>query len=161
MQLYITGEKADIKPIDEKSLNIVERWYCENGTYGFATGRKSFSNIFNALPGSFVSGIYAKNGEIIGLITGELRKARDTVLWIRTFLIDAAWQRKRFGTYSFGLLCNYASGHFNAKRVYLSVHEENRAGINFWSKMGMQCIRIIETKEQEMNCKILIFEKVL
>ncbi|NLM09744.1 MAG: GNAT family N-acetyltransferase [Clostridiaceae bacterium] len=161
MKLYIKGEKINIKPINGDSINMVKYWYGESDSYRFATGRKKAEDVLKICPDSFVSGIYTENETIIGLIIGELKKIRETVLWIRTFLIDTAWQRKQYGTYSFNLLCKHASEHLNVKRVYLSVSEENKAGISFWRKMGMSCIKTLEINDSENNSGVFIFEKVL
>jgi len=161
MQLYIECEKVIIKPIDVNSVNMVKLWYHQWDSYGYATGGKKTDEAWSTRLNSFVSGIYTKNETIIGLITGELKRIKENVLWIRTFLIDAAWQRKQFGTYSFNLVCNHTAEYLNVKRVYLSVSEENTAGINFWRKMGMTCVKTIGGKDPGNNRGILIFEKVL
>ena len=99
--------------------------------------------------------------EYFGLVTGKLKTINETVLWIRTFLIDAAWQRQGFGTHSFSILCSHAAEHLKAKRIYLSVSEDNQAGIRFFTKMGMSCIKDIEAKNSGNNSRVLIFGKVL
>ncbi|AGI40033.1 acetyltransferase [Thermoclostridium stercorarium subsp. stercorarium DSM 8532] len=159
--MHITGENVDIKPLDEGSIDRVKGWYLDYDTYGFATGRKSIGNALNESLNSFAVGVYTKNGVLIGLITGEFKREKETILWIRTFLIDKAWHRKKFGTRAFNLLCKHAAEHMYVKRIYLSVSAENAAGINFWTKMGMTCVKTVETNERENNGKILIFEKVL
>jgi len=161
MDLFITGEKVDIKPIGENDTDMVKRWYSEHGLYGFATGRKNIEEILQVSPGSFVSGIYTKDEILIGLIAGDFKNINEKVVWIRTFLIDAGWQRKKFGTFSFDLLCRHLAENYNVKRIYLSVPKKNRAGINFWIKMGMYCVKTVKNSEAEKNCEVLIFEKVL
>lgn len=159
--MYIEGEKVNIKPINNDSINMVNLWYRQPDFYGFATGRKKAGDVLLTQPDSFASGIYIGNETIIGLIIGDLKTIKETVLWIRTFLIDTVWQRKQFGTYSFNLLCNHIEKHFNVKRVYLSVSEKNFAGISFWRKMGMSCVKTVESKDPENKGGVFIFEKVL
>lgn len=162
MKLYIKGEKVSIKPIDNDSISILHLWYQQPDFYGFATGGKKAEDVVQADSNSFASGIFTNDGtSCIGLVIGEIKKAKETVLWIRTFLVDFAWQRKQIGTHSFNLLCSHAAQCLNVKKVYLSVFEENRAGINFWTKMGMSCIKTLRFKESERNYRVLIFEKVL
>lgn len=161
MNLYITGEKVDIRPIGEENMDAVRQWYDEKDIYGFATGMRNVEEAMAVSPCSFFSGIYTKDGFIIGLVAGELRKTNETVLWLRTFLIDAAWQRKGFGTHSFCLLCNYAAKRFNTKKIYLSVPKKNAAGINFWNKMGMTCVKKLDGRKPENDGEVLILEKVL
>lgn len=161
MQLYIEGESVNIKPVNGESINRVNLWYSQWDSYGFATGRKKAEEALATGGNSFASGIYTKNGTIIGLIIGEFKNLKETVLWIRTFLIDTAWQRKKFGTNSFNMLCDYAEKQFNIKRICLSVSEKNLAGISFWRKMGMTCTKTLEFNEPERNSRVLIFEKVV
>lgn len=126
MDLFITGEKVDIKPIGENDTDMVKRWYSEHGLYGFATGRKNIEEILQVSPGSFVSGIYTKDEILIGLIAGDFKNINEKVVWIRTFLIDAGWQRKKFGTFSFDLLCRHLAENYNVKRIYLSVPKKKQ-----------------------------------
>lgn len=161
MELHIEGEKVNIKPVNDDNINIVNLWYSQHDSYGFATGRKNAVDALLTNPDSFVSGIYTQNETIIGLITGEIKKLKETVLWVRTFLIDTAWQRKQFGTHAFNLLCSHTAKQFNVKRVYLSVSEKNTAGVYFWRKMGMSCVKTVESNNAGNKSGILIFEKVL
>lgn len=162
MELYIKGEKVNIKPINNENLLLLNFWYHQMDSFGFATGGKSLAELLAPKENSFVSGIYTNdNISCIGTVSGQFTTIKENVLWIRTLLIDTAWQRKQFGTHSFNLLCDYAAENFMIKRVYLSVSAENFAAKIFWRKMGMSCIKTLRGNEPLKSNNVLIFEKVI
>ncbi|NLK68539.1 MAG: GNAT family N-acetyltransferase [Clostridiaceae bacterium] len=160
MEMFINGKDILLKPINQGNLFLLKQWYEQVDSYGFATGGKSVKDILPVDENSFILGIFiTPENKCIGVISGDFKQAKQPVLWIKTFMIDAVWQRKRYGTLSFNILCDYASQQFGIKCVYISVSKENLAGIAFWNKMGMNCIKVIPRGEPLSS--ILIFEKVI
>lgn len=160
METYINREDIILKPIDKDNLYLLKYWYAQINSFGFATGGKSVEEVLPTDKNSFIWGIFIKaENRCIGAIIGDCRQVKVPVLWIKTFLIDTAWQRKKYGTHSFSILCNHATQQLGIKRVYVSVSKENIAGVAFWRKMGMTCVKTIRSGESMGS--ILIFEKVL
>lgn len=164
MNFFIADEYVKLNPIGKDKYSLINLWYRQVDSFGFATGGKNPEEMMlhsSTFP-CFVSGVYPANRDnCIGLIAGEFKKAREPVLWIRTFLVDTIWQRHRYGTHAFRLLCDYFQRNCSIKKVYVSVFAENLTGTAFWTSLGFTCITVLRSKDNKKNRDILILEKVI
>lgn len=164
MEMHISGSSVKLSPITKQNLSLINLWYRQTDSFGFATGGKNPEEIRigqnDGLTG-FVLGIYpAGNDNCIGLVAGEIKNIREPVLWVRTFLIDTGWQRKSYGSNAFKLLSDYISANYSIKKVFVSVSVKNRAGALFWKSLGFRCIRLFYGSSGH-NSTVFIFEKVI
>ncbi|NLN64783.1 MAG: GNAT family N-acetyltransferase [Clostridiaceae bacterium] len=160
MDFYISGEAVKLSPVTQGNASIVNLWYRQVDSYGLATGGKSLEELMSLRDkgSGFVQGIYpAEKDTCIGLIAGDFMSTGEPVLWVRTLLIDTAWQRKHYGTHAFNLLADYARRHFHVSKVFISISAENHTGKLFWKSLGFRCIRLAQGKTNT----VYIFEKVL
>ena len=98
MEMFINGKDILLKPINQGNLFLLKQWYEQVDSYGFATGGKSVKDILPVDENSFILGIFiTPENKCIGVISGDFKQAKQPVLWIKTFMIDAVWQRKRYG----------------------------------------------------------------
>jgi RimJ/RimL family protein N-acetyltransferase len=176
MNTIVSDGYVSLYPIKKTDASIVRMWYEQADNFGYATGGKNPDEILNILISQqnqttvcglggfpcFVLGIYPfGRNNCIGLIVGEIKTLHEPVLWLRTCLVDTAWQRKHFGTRAFNLLSDYIAKNYNIKRIIISVHSQNQAGKLFWESLGFICVQALKAKCTENKADILIYEKVI
>ncbi|MGL9749393.1 GNAT family N-acetyltransferase [Enterococcus sp. DIV0170] len=61
---------------------------------------------------------------------------RDESMWLDRLMIDARFQRNGYGGLFIPLLIDYMKAHYLIKRIYLSVHEENKKIIPYYQRFG-------------------------
>ena len=165
MDLAINNDRVKLNPLNKNNLALIKDWYSQMNSYGYATGGKDPEEaIFGqscSMENCFISGIYpACSDSCIGIVSGELKRTKSSVLWIRSFFIEEKWQRKHFGTYAFQLLSEFFYRYYHTKRAYVSVSVENKTGIAFWKSLYFYCVKIMRLSESEEK-GILILEKVI
>lgn len=166
MEFFISGDTVKLNPVTKTNLSMINLWYRQVDSFGFATGGKNPEEIMieesrsDRFP-TFVLGIYpSRKDNCIGLIAGEIKNINEPVLWVRTFLVDTAWQRKQIGSQAFQLLSDYTRRKFHIKKVFVSVSAKNNTGALFWNSLGFRCVKVLHGTESE-NRLIFIFEKVI
>ncbi|MBP7174877.1 MAG: GNAT family N-acetyltransferase [Thermoclostridium sp.] len=164
MDMHISGDSIKLDPLTKENLSMINLWYCQNDSFGYATGGKNPEEVLAGLNdehAGFVLGIYPTGTEgCIGLIAGEIKSVREPVLWVRTFLIDTLWQRRHYGSTAFQLLAEYIARNYQIKRVFVSVAVKNRVGMQFWKSLGFRCVRLFYGSSGH-NSTVYIFEKVI
>ncbi len=167
MDISISNEFVKLYPIRKNNLSLLNLWYRQVHSFGYATGGKNPEEILFQMQNperifSFITGIYPAGWDnCIGLVAGELKTIRNPTLWIRTFLVDTEWQRKHFGTYTFRLLSGYFAEKYRVKEIYVSVCKKNKVGISFWESIGFRCVKVLKRNDIDPEQDILILEKVL
>lgn len=165
MDIRLFGDTVKLKPITKETLSLISLWYSQAASFGYATGGKNPEEIIEASLSSslpcFALGIFPVFTEnCIGLITGEIKKIREPVLWLRTLFVDTAWQRRHFGTHAFNLISDYTVKAFHIRKIFVSVSMKNRTGVLFWKSLGFQCVRLFRGSDNGLGT-VLIFEKVV
>ena len=164
MDIYISGDTIKLTPMKKEDLSMINLWYHQIDSYGYATAGKNPEEVLAGLNNEntgFVLGIYPAGTEsCIGLIAGEIKSIREPVLWVRTFLIDAHWQRMHYGSTAFQLLSEYITRNLHIKRFFVSVAIKNRVGAAFWKSLGFRCIKLFFGSSGHSS-SAYIFEKVI
>ncbi len=151
MHCLIEIEAADnliiISPLSVIRRDEITALYCNSVEMRYATGadfivtaRDKAIGIVQppAKDNEFVSGIYlsgaaASQNKFAGIISGTIM---GKTLWIRQLAVHPGCRRQGLGTRSAGLVLQYAGERYRAELAYLTVVEENAAGLEFWSKLG-------------------------
>lgn len=61
---------------------------------------------------------------------------RDESMWLDRLMIDECFQGNGYGGLFIPLLIDYMKAHYLIKRIYLSVHEENKKIIPYYQRFG-------------------------
>lgn len=125
--------------------NSVEMRYATGADFIVTAGDKADAVVRSATviqsdvkDNEFVSGIYlsgaaAGRNNLAGIISGTIL---GKTLWIRQLAVHPGCRRCGLGTRSAGLVLQYARERYQAELAYLSVVEDNAAGLGFWSRLG-------------------------
>lgn len=152
--------------------NSVEMRYATGADFHVAAGDKAGAVNQQAavvLPAvkdnEFISGIYlsgaaAGRNKLAGIISGTIL---GRTLWIRQLAVHPGCRKRGLGTRSAELVLKYARERYQAEVAYLSVVEDNAAGLGFWSKLGFTRIKRISKvlSGDEKPYWIVIMQKML
>lgn len=146
--------------------NSVEMRYAAGDGFIDTAGGKACGVVMpTAKDNEFVSGIYLSGAatgqnEFAGIISGTIL---GKTLWIRQLAVHPSFRRRGLGTRSAGLVLQYAGEMYRAELAYLSVVEDNAAGLGFWSKLGFTRTRRISKvlSDDEKPYWIVIMQKKL
>ncbi len=163
-----------IRPIKDTCNDEIAALYNSNADMRYATGAgcsvttEDTADAIERLSRSgneFISGIYisgavAGQNKFIGIVSGTLM---GKTLWIRQLAIHPGYRRQGLGTRAAGLILQYARERYNTEQAFLSVVEDNAAGLKFWSKLGFTLIKRINKVlfDYERPYWIVIMQKKL
>ncbi|WHH60439.1 GNAT family N-acetyltransferase [Petroclostridium sp. X23] len=153
LSINIDSEDVIIKDIKRRELERILGWYNYTEAYKYATGidcpigmrdivEKYLEVVYNN--SEFFVGIHLKDhNSMIGLIKGRLKSEEATAIWLNSILIDTEYQQLGYGRKSLEMLSLYFKSRYNINRVYISVIEKNRKGVDFWIRNNFQLVRKI------------------
>jgi ribosomal protein S18 acetylase RimI-like enzyme len=168
----INLENDSIKVNDIKQFQFpdIVMLYNSSDKYKYATGhdipvsmieiKNKYLEVRNS-EHEFMCTIFVKNfftGIIKGRINDEISE-----LWISSLLIKTEFQRKGIGSETLKLFENHFKEKYKTRYVYLSVVEDNIAGINFWSKNSFDKMRIIKKSifDKKVKHNVIVMRKAL
>jgi ribosomal protein S18 acetylase RimI-like enzyme len=151
IEMGADGDVVSIRPIDRKGLDTIVELY--NYSDGYSDGYKYATGItftvtsddielkLNRLETSkneFFIGIFLNSPDsaapkLIGVLSGVVLK---NSLWIKLIAILPQFRRRGIGRMTIGLMCERCKVTYSIKNVLLSVVEKNKAGVQFWLKLG-------------------------
>jgi len=167
-----------IKPFDDRSFRYAAMLYNSGGNIRYATGMDGFIPITVVKsrlvsPGHdgncFAAAIYVKevNGSagetadsFAGMIAGSVTGG---TAWLRQLSIMPAHRRKGLGSRAVKLVFEYLRQNCQAQEAFVSVVEENTAGLLFWNRLGFEAISSIEKElfESKQKHNVIIMRKTL
>lgn len=167
-----------IKPFDDRSFRYAAMLYNTGGNTRYATGVDGFIpiSVVKSRLGStdregncFAAGIYIKEADgsagetadsFAGMIAGSVA---GSAAWLRQLSIMPAHRRKGLGSRAVKLVFEYLQQNFRAQEAFVSVVEENAAGLCFWNKLGFEAICSIEKElfESKQKHNVIIMRKTL
>jgi len=139
----------NITPMDFKCLL---KWYNSND-FKYATGiercitLQQLAKMYNKVQDSeeqFWVGIFiSSTSEMIGVLMGQIKYGAKASVWIKTLIIDKAFQNKGYGFRIVNLFINYVKIKSKISKAYLAVSECNVRGYKFWKRLGFERYRRI------------------
>ncbi len=153
LKLDIKNEYIRIKSIEPEKLPEVLGMYNKTEEFKYATGYdkpvtlKFLCHKYQEAAickDELFAGIYGgRNGLLIGVIKGRIRRFKEPAFWINSVIIDTPFQKKGLGREVITFLLSYLKLNHNIKKVYAAVVQDNTAGMNFWIRMGFVPVRIM------------------
>lgn len=106
-----------------------------------ASNMKSNSDIAGD-PGALGASGTAKvsGNQLVGIVSGVLH---GNELWIKLLAILPSFQNAGIGTRSIRLILGYFAKSFDAINVFVSVVEDNKAGLRFWTRQGFSVTGVL------------------
>ena len=84
----------------------------------------------------FFAWIVNSENDRVGIIKGSVKSQNNEAIWINSLLIRSEYRRKGYGKNAVNKLIDYIEKFHNIKRAFVSVVEDNKGGLEFWSKLG-------------------------
>lgn len=117
----------------------------------------------------FVSCIFIKSDsgtadvsgkQLVGIVSGVLQ---GNELWIKLLAILPSFRNAGIGTRSIGLIIGHFAKSFNAINVFVSVVEDNKGGLRFWTRQGFSVTGVLnkELFGENRKYKVAIMNKRL
>jgi ribosomal protein S18 acetylase RimI-like enzyme len=96
--------------------------------------------------------------QFAGLVTGLVREG---AIWLKLFAVLPQFRRKGIGTRAAQLILRYSLIHWGVTEAFLSVAEENDAGLSFWTSQGFASAATLEKAlfKEEIKQKVIIMNK--
>jgi RimJ/RimL family protein N-acetyltransferase len=140
-------EKLSFVNICKDDLTEVLNWYNSIQDYMYGTGidkpitSKEIKDRFIETAISthdFFAWIASSEYIRVGIIKGSVKSQDNEAIWINSLLIRSEYRRKGYGRNAVNKLIDYIERFHNIKRAFVSVVEDNKGGLDFWSKLGFK-----------------------
>lgn len=126
--------------------------------YQYAKSKEVFhdetgkSNVYNFM-------IYNEDKQFVGYIKG-FYPVYYTHMWIQTLIIHKSFSRQGLGTFSVKTFINTIQSIGPVDKIYLTCHQKNKLGIDFWQSLGFTKARrnikstndLYETSTRSLLC---------
>ncbi len=95
-------------------------------------------------------GIYVGENLIGFAMHGKNKLLFFSQVWLDRFMIDKKYQGKGYGKKSMVLILEKMYEDYRCKKIYLSVHEDNRTAIELYEKLGFKKTFFKDTKGERI-----------
>jgi len=179
IRINVQDDSIIIRPFEKSAIPHVARLFNSGSEMRYATGidndislleLESIFDTVSAQDENFLAGIYIKGiadstgntaeeqfaGICSGMICGRS-------IWFRHLSIMPAYRRKGIGRKAAEMIFRYSKNLYGTHDVYISVLDENSAGLSFWKKLGF--VEVTSIKKvlfaERLFCNVIIMRKEL